>query len=160
MYKIHYRFRSQSEKSLATLDIDGPYIICKELALRINNSGQFGQYKYASKDTLELSNSATGSVYKATDLVTAGASVVVRKIPCGYDMAYNRVALGSVNVFTVPSTPRKTGQSLSVPAKCNKIASSSSARDGTKRQSHELEETLQPSKKKVRVDTATSRHRS
>lgn len=60
MYNIHYRFRSQSEKNLTKLAIDEPYIACKELAFRIAKTGQFGQYKYATKDTLELSNSATG----------------------------------------------------------------------------------------------------
>lgn len=85
------------------------------------------------------------------DIVPAGTSVVVRKIPCGY----GAVALQPSGVLTAMNQQKTlTSSSMTTKAKDNKLVHSIVSID-TKRHAYELEETLQPSKKKVKMDATT-----
>ncbi len=59
MYKVYYRFRSDRPNNLVGVEIEGPYVVCKDLALKITASPAYGKYIYQTKDSLELSDPVT-----------------------------------------------------------------------------------------------------
>jgi hypothetical protein len=148
MYKVYYRFRSQSPTSLVTLPIDGPYIGCKELAQQITNSSAFGTYKYATKDYLELTNAETGTVYKTCDIVATGTTVVVRKLPYNLtttplDSRILTTKSGTTTTLVTPN-PNKVDHNSNKPV--------SSIRD-------KIPPQTTPIKNKIKRDTTMNRQR-